>query len=49
MSQHLTEPPVAAGPNAKVFVSYSRKDLPFAQMLATALIYRRAKDARCSG
>src|SRR5580704_18517607 len=39
MNQHVSAAPVAAttGNRAKVFVSYSRKDLAFAQMMVGAL------------
>src|SRR5580704_7195916 len=42
MNQHVSAAPVAAttGSRAKVFVSYSRKDLSFAQMLVEALAER---------
>ena len=42
MNQHVAEAPVAAmaGSRAKVFVSYSRTDLAFAQMLVGALAER---------
>jgi hypothetical protein len=42
MNQHLPAPPIAtpAGSRAKVFVSYSRKDWAFAQMLVEALAQR---------
>jgi hypothetical protein len=42
MNEHVPTAPVAATPGirAKVFVSYSRKDLAFAQMLVAALTER---------
>lgn len=47
MDQYISEPaaqapgtPVAAGARAKVFVSYSRKDLAFAETLVGALFER---------
>src|ERR1700681_975840 len=42
MNQHMPAPPVSStvGDHAKVFVSYSRKDLTFAQMLVASLAAR---------
>src|SRR5580692_12469150 len=40
MNQHVPVAPAATGDRAKVFVSYSRKDMVFAQMLVGALAAR---------